>query len=161
MCVINGRISSGCEEIIFTSSLFIRHDYESEFTRNCSYKHLGLQIDCECFNRVLSKLWSHLWSDQHFPMQLPVFHSLLGSLRGIWCKIIYIVALVSPIWDIFLAQSGWEGVVLGLTMSSGSISQLGRWCQLGIRNSESTNVGDGFHKRKKLYVTGYHTCIYV
>ena len=24
-----------------------------------------------------------------FQMQLPVFHSLLGSLRGIWCKIIY------------------------------------------------------------------------
>ena len=68
-----------------------------------------------------------------FQMQLPVFHSLLGSLRGIWCKIIYIVALVSPIWDIFSAQSGQEGVVLGLTMSSGSISQLGRWCQLGIR----------------------------
>ena len=31
---------------------------------------------------------------------------------------------------------------------------------VGIRNSESTDVGDGFHKRKKLYVTGYHTCIY-
>ena len=95
-----------------------------------------------------------------FQMQLPVFHSLLGSLRGIWCKIIYIVALVSPIWDIFLAQSGWEGAVSGLTMSSRSISQLGRWCQLGIRNSKSTDVGDGFHKRKKQYVTGYHTCIY-
>ena len=95
-----------------------------------------------------------------FQIQLPVFHSLLGSLRGIWCKIIYIVALVSPIWDIFSAQSGWEGVVSGLTTSSGSISQLGRWCQLGIWNSESTDVGDGFHKRKKQYVTGYHTCIY-
>ena len=30
--------------------------YKSKFTRNHSYKHLGLQIDRECFNRVLSKL---------------------------------------------------------------------------------------------------------
>jgi hypothetical protein len=30
-----------------------------------------------------------------FQMQLPVFHSLLGSLRRIWCEIIYIVELVT------------------------------------------------------------------
>ena len=47
---------------------FARIGYESEFTRICSYKHPSLQIDHERFNGVLYKLWSHLWSDQYFPM---------------------------------------------------------------------------------------------
>ena len=101
--------------------------------RNRSYKHLGLQIDIANALTGCSVNFDHIFDPINtFQMQLPVFHSLLGLLRGIWCKITYtyihIVALVSPIWDIFLAQSGQEGAVLGLTTSSRSISQLGRWC---------------------------------
>ena len=64
------------------------------------------------------------------------------------------MVLVSLIWDVFSPQGEREGAVSGLTMGSGSISQLGRWCQSG------SDVGDGNHKRKKLYVTSYRTCIY-
>ena len=46
-----------------------------------SYKHLGLQIDRERFNGVLSKLWSHLWSDQHFPNAVACFSLIVGLVK--------------------------------------------------------------------------------
>ena len=55
--------------------------YESEFTRIRSYKHLGPQIDRERFNGVLSKLWSHLWSDQHFPNAVACFSLIVGLVK--------------------------------------------------------------------------------
>ena len=42
---------------------------------------------------------------------------------------LYIVVLVSPIQDVFALKGEQEGVVL---MGSGSISQLGRWCHIGV-----------------------------
>jgi len=54
----------------------IGRNYKSEFMRIHSYKHLSPQIDCECFNGVLSKLWLHLWSNQHFPNRVAWFQRM-------------------------------------------------------------------------------------
>ena len=55
--------------------------YESEFTRNHSYKSGSCQI-FEHSNWVLNKIWPHLWSNQYCLMQSDGLCSLLTTLGG-------------------------------------------------------------------------------
>ena len=96
-----------------------------------------------------------------FQIQLPVFQSLLGSLRGIQCKIIYIYSGISfSHLGYSLSPGQVGGSSIGFDNEFWKYFPIRQVVLVGIRNSESTDVGDGFHKRKKLYVTGYRTCIY-